>query len=290
MIVSRRRLLLAGGAVVVLGAGGVALGPAGLRHQVAVVLRPDPVPPHPVPSGPVGAVLAGSFRSTAMGNTTGWSVAYPYGIKVGTALPIFLVLHGRGDSHREVLGGHRLGAFLSDAVRAGSPPFAVVGVDGGDHSYWHTRSSGEDPQRMLLEELLPLLATRGLRTQQIAVGGWSMGGYGALLLAERLGPKRVLAVAADSPALWSHWAATAPGAFDGPGDFAAHDVLAGVDRLAGIPVRVSCGTADPFMPGVTAFLRAVPTAERDVSPGAHDLAWWQHAAPGQLAFIGRQLA
>ena len=288
-MVTRRRLLLGGGSLGMMGAG-AALGVPSLRHRLRDALDPVAEPPHPVPTGPVGEVVSGSFRSAAMGTTTGWSLAHPHGVRPGTALPLLLVLHGRGNSHQDVLGSHRLGAFLAETVRSGVPPFAVAGVDGGDHSYWHARSSGEDPQRMILDELLPLLGRRGLRTDRLALGGWSMGGYGALLLAPRLGRSRVAALAVDSPALWSRWKDSAAGAFDGPADFAAHDVLAATAALAGIPVRVSCGTSDPFLPGVEALLRALPACGRDLGPGAHTLGWWQHAAPAQLAFVGHALA
>ena len=269
----------------VAGAGGAVVEAPSLKRLLGLT----PEPSHPVPAGPVGEVVSGSFRSTAMGTTTGWSIGYPHGSAPGADLPLLLELHGRGDDHRDAFGSHRLGSFLSAAVRSGVPPFAIASVDGGNHTYWHGRRSGQDPQAMILDELLPLLARRGLRTGRVALGGWSMGGYGALLLAERLGPARVAAVVADSPAIWQRWQDSAGGAFDGGSDFAAHDVLASARRLSGVPVRVSCGTSDPFIPGVRALLRAVPTAEHDLAPGVHDVAWWQHAAPGQLAFAGRHL-
>jgi pimeloyl-ACP methyl ester carboxylesterase len=117
-----------------------------------------------------------------------------------------------------------------------------------------------------------------------------MGGYGAILLAERLGPSRVAALVPDSPALWQRWQDSAAGAFDGRADFAEHDVLADTSRLAGVPVRVSCGTSDPFLPGVKELLRRLPSAGRVIGSGGHNAAWWQHAAPGQLAFAGHALA
>jgi enterochelin esterase-like enzyme len=236
-----------------------------------------------------GGVVEGSFDSVARRAHTGWSIAYPPGTRDGDALDLMLVLHGRSDDHRAVLGSHRLGGFLAEAVRHGIRPFALVGVDGGDHDYWHRRNSGADAQAMLVDELLPMLARRGLRTDSFAVGGWSMGGYGALLLAERLGPRRIAAVAVDSPAIWTRAADTAPGAFDSSADFAAHDVLGGITRLGSMPVRVTCGTSDPFLPGVRALLAVLPHAQSDIASGGHDLTWWQHAAPGQLAFVGRHL-
>ena len=284
-MITRRQLLLGGAGLGALAIGAGAEQPR-LRQGARRLLLGDPESAHPVPSGQ-GTVVQGTFASRAMQTTTRWAVAYPGPVTPG--LPVLLVLHGRGDNARAVLGSHRLGAFLTQAVQRGAPPFAVVAVDGGNHTYWHRRASGQDPQAMLTDELLPLLSAHGLQTRRIALGGWSMGGYGALLLAERLGSSRITAVAVDSPAIWRRASESAPGAFDDPTDFTAHDVLAGAADLAGIPVRVSCGTSDPFLPGVNALLRDLPHAEHDLAAGVHDLAWWQHAAPAQLAFVGRQL-
>jgi S-formylglutathione hydrolase FrmB len=280
-MLSRPRLLLGGGPLLVL-AGGAAVAE---RRPLRRAVLGAPSSPHAVPSVPTGPLVSGSFASQAMAATVGWSLSYPRGVAQGASVPLLLVLHGRGDSHRDAFASHHLDRFQAAAgVR-----FAIASVDGGDHSYWHRRTSGLDPQAMVTGELLPLLAGRGVRTDRFAVAGWSMGGYGALLLAERLGPSRVVCVAADSPALWSRWKDSAAGAFDGPADFAAHDVLRSAASVA-VPVRVSCGTSDPFLPGVRALLRGLPAAEHDLGPGAHDVAWWQHAAPAQLAFVARHLA
>jgi len=286
---NRRALLIGGASAAVAAAAGLVVAEPSSRHHLRQLVRPDPEPPHPVPHGAVGPVVSGSFRSAAMRRTIGWSIAYPAGSPSGAPLPVLLVLHGRGDDHRTVLGSHHLGAFLSEAVRRGAAPFAVAAVDGGDHSYWHRRRTGEDPQQMVIEELLPLLSQRRLRTDRLALGGWSMGGYGALLLAERLGGT-VAAVAVDSPAIWLRWKDSAGGAFDDRADFDAHNVLHGLSHLARVPLRVSCGMEDPFLPGVRALLRALPDAERDLAPGGHDVAWWQHATPAQLDFVARHLA
>lgn len=248
-----------------------------------------PQPPQPAtPRSEPARVVEGSFDSTSRRAPTGWSIAYPPGTEAGDALPM-LVLHGRGDDHHAVLGSHALGSSLAQVVRAGTRPFALVAVDGGDHEYWHPRTSGSDAQAMLVDELLPLAARHGLRTDRFAVGGWSMGGYGALLLAERLGPRRIAAVAVDSPAIWTRAADTAPGAFDGRDDFERHDVLRQAAALERMPLRVTCGESDPFLPGVRALLRALPQAQHDIGAGGHDLTWWRHAAPGQLRFVGAHL-
>jgi S-formylglutathione hydrolase FrmB len=282
---SRRQFLLGTGGLVLAGASAL-----GATHPVALrrLLRGSPTSSHSVPSGPAGQVVSGTFRSASRRAVTGWSVAYPAAVTDG--LPSLVVLHGRNNDHRDAFGSHHLDRYLSAAVRSGVPAFAIASVDGGSHSYWHKRPSGEDPQAMIVEELLPVLAARGLRTDRVALGGWSMGGYGALLLASRLGASKVAAVAADSPALWTRFADSAAGAFDGSADVRANDVFSVLPGLYGIPTRISCGTSDPFLPGVRTFLSRVPSAQHELAPGAHDVAWWQHAAPSQLAFVGRTLA
>ena len=81
--------------------------------------------------------------------------------------------------------------------------------------------------------------------------GISMGGYGALLLAEKY-PDLISAVAAISPAIWTSYAqarAANAGAYASAADFAADDVVTHAAALARVPVRVAAGLADPFHPG-----------------------------------------
>ena len=113
-------------------------------------------------------------------------------------LPVCLALHGRGEGAGMFvdLGVPRM---LSSAVNyQGTPPFAVVAVDGGD-SYWVARDEDDDPQKMLAEELPTWLEERGLATNPFAVLGISMGGYGAFNYAANLNDP---ALAAISPALF----------------------------------------------------------------------------------------
>ena len=151
---------------------------------------------------------------------TNWAIARPPG-QTAPLRPV-IALHGKGQDAAGVMaGGVEQG--LAQAVAAGIPPFAVVAVDGGG-SYWHKRASGEDSGAMVLDELIPMLGSQGLDTSRVGFLGWSMGGYGALLLGARLGPARTAAICAVSPALWTSSGATAPGAFDGADDYAANSV------------------------------------------------------------------
>lgn len=285
-MLSRRALLagIAGAAAVT--AVGVGVEAPGVRRRFLDLVQPG----LPRPSASPGPHSSGVLASRACGRDVAWRIAYPPGRRTGDALPVALVLHGRGGDESSAFDELELDGYLADVVTAGAAPFALASVDGGDHSYWHQRRSGGNAQAMLVDEFLPLLARRGLRTARAAVLGWSMGGYGALLLAETLGPDRIAAVAADSPALWQRAADSAPGAFDGATDFAAHDVFAGRNRLAGIPVRIACGDRDPFYAATRAFVHGVPDlAGTDFGSGAHDDAYWRGTAPGQLRFLADAL-
>ena len=116
-----------------------------------------------------------------------------------------------------------------------------------------------------------------------------MGGYGALLAGARLGPQRVAAVVADSPALFRRFADARPGAFDDRADYDAHDVFAMTDRLRGLRVRIACGRDDPFVPAARALARELPGSEVAFGAGGHAPAYWRSVAADGLRFVGQAL-
>jgi enterochelin esterase-like enzyme len=177
---------------------------------------------------------------------------------------------------------------FQDALAAAGVEAVLVSVDGGPSSYWHPRRDGTDPLGMVVRELVPLVESE-LGNGRRGVVGWSMGGFGALLLAERF-PDVFPVVCATAPALWRTAAASAPGAFDGALDFKAHDVFTATDRLDRVRLRLDCGRDDPFLGAVEAFAQLVPSATLHVRNGFHDAATWRSMATGQAAFLGRHLA
>jgi poly(3-hydroxybutyrate) depolymerase len=111
-----------------------------------------------------------TFRSKARrGQSETYQVVLPPGVKDPRGLPVCLVLHGRGDNHRAAVHLLHLDRALATITDNGAPPIALVAMDGGDHSYWHRRADGDDPQQMLIAELLPRLAVVGLQTSRIAL-------------------------------------------------------------------------------------------------------------------------
>jgi enterochelin esterase-like enzyme len=292
-----RRALLSGGAVAAAAGAAGGLGifegvlPGRPRLQALYGLNGES---GVVPDIEPGTVLSGSFVSEhRLGEETGWSLLLPPGVQGQGRVPLVVSLHALGWDHTTALSKDvGLAQFLAQAVDRGVPPFAIATVDGG-RSYWHHRPSGEDAEAMVVDELLPLLRREGAATDRIGLLGWSMGGYGALRLATDLGPERVAAVVAASPAVWSDARDARPDGFASEEEYAQYTVVGRQDALAGIPVRIDCGTGDPLYREVESYVDGFPD-DADLTstfePGAHAAAYWRRMLPAQLEFLGSALA
>jgi len=255
-------------------------------------LEPQAAPQAPAPFEPSAAGsnlpnrLTGSFISAARGGVkTNWVIALPPGHKAdsGVLRPV-IALHGKdGDANQMLEAGVEDG--LAQLVKSGKPPIAVVGVDGGSNSYWHRRADGTDSAAMVLEELLPALSAMGMDTSRVGFLGWSMGGYGALHLGALLGPSKTAGICAVSPALFTSFTGSTPGAFDSYDDWVQNSVL-GVPALSQIPLRVDCGTGDRFCFAARQFvsqLKKPPAGS--FAAGGHDMDYWRAQLPGELSWM-----
>lgn len=250
------------------------------------------------PGGPVGPVdrrgakvVDMVIQSEAVGRRLPVSVVVPAG--AGSGSPLLVFLHGRDGTEDSELKGELFEALADLGERAPIVAFPF----GEEASYWHDRADGGWAS-YVLEEVIPEVADRvGADMNRVAVGGISMGGYGAYNLA-RLAPGRFCAVGGHSPALWLTAGETAPGAFDDAEDFAANDVLAGVGAdpaaFTGQPVWLDAGDEDPFLPGDQAFADAVETAGGDLTehiwPGEHEPGYWDGHLDEYMRFYARALA
>ncbi len=218
---TRRRLLEL--AVIGLGASALAACTEGLP-PVETSPPAATVPPAPL----TVRTSAGSFDSAYRpGVATHWSLAAPE-CRPATQqpeLPVAIFLHGLGGDHSVLLEDLAADEALQRHLDAGGAPFAIAAVDGGD-TWWHPRANGTDTQSMLVKEFAPFLGRRGYDLGRIGLFGLSMGGFGSLLLASQGRLPGVRAVAAMSPAVWDSYDPRLEVAFDGPADFAAHDVFA----------------------------------------------------------------
>jgi S-formylglutathione hydrolase FrmB len=211
--------------------------------------------------------------SKAVGKRLPVSVVIPSGAPAAGKRPLLVFLHGRGEHQNAFVNRDLFEAIAGLGSRAPIIAFPY----GGDHSYWHDRAGGRWGAYVIREVIPGVVRRFGARADRVAIGGISMGGFGAYDLA-RTHPGRFCAVGGHSPALWEGAGLTAPGAFDNGGDFARHDVIRSARAHAGPfktqPVWLDAGTRDPFRPGDTAFVAALRSARAPLTertwPGGHD--------------------
>ncbi len=223
------------------------------------------------------ALLAGCGGANQPGRPPdSLKVVEPPGGGEGHALVVFL--HGRGQSVDSVSDGGFEDAY--EAMGEDAPVFAFP--DGGESSYWHDRDD-RAWGTYVLEEVIPAaLEESGADPGRVAIGGISMGGFGALALAAESG-RRWCAVGAHSPAIFLDAGSTAPGAFDDAEDFAEHDVISRADRFPDVPLHLDVGEEDRFRPGVEAFAEAAGVRARYFT-GGHESVYWDDHWPDYLRF------
>jgi enterochelin esterase-like enzyme len=208
----------------------------------------------------------------------------------GEGRPLLVFLHGRGQAGNE---SNANGAFYAALRAQGSRAPVVVFPNGGDHSYFHARGSG-DWARYVLDEVIPRAVKRfGADPGRVAIGGISMGGFGAFAIARKR-PARFCAVGGHSAAFWQSSGETAPGAFDNAADFARNDLI----RLARARGRkpwgdarlwLDGGTADPFRAADERLAAALHIRMRHWA-GGHDGNYWQSHYKRYLRFYADALA
>jgi fermentation-respiration switch protein FrsA (DUF1100 family) len=315
-----RRAVLAGSlglaAVAACGAGGYELVQNGTlpgRYRLARLTGACELAPAPL-AGPLPSRHQVSFHSAYRRRDVQMVTLIPAAAASPAGLGVIIALHGSGGSPATLAPG--LAAAMS---RARVTRFAIICVDGGQ-TYWHRRADGDDPPGMIVHEVLPRAAAAGLHTGRIGIAGLSMGGYGALLIAEQFsaqqpgifkfrskrhgtetlssagaagGAPAVAAVAALSPAVFASYddaRAANPGAFDSAADFARNDVVSGLVSLRRVPAFIACGTDDPFQPEV-ALVRSRLAAlahhrvPGGIMPGCHDSSFWARHWPAALEFV-----
>ena len=234
-----------------------------------------------------------SIASRYVHQKLGVTVVVPKGGAEGRPLLVFL--HARNGNEDSELRNKAMYEGLA-ALGRRAPVIALP--YGGQSSYWHDRR-GAGWRRYVMREVIPGVRRRfHIDRRRIAIGGISMGGFGALDIA-RLKPGHFCAVGAHSPAIWQTGSQTAPGAFDDATDFARHDLVRTAKRRPGLfvgpRVWLDAGSKDPFQPGDQAFVRALREAHAPISahlswPGGHDHSYWQRHWPAYLKFYARALA
>ncbi|WP_188316905.1 alpha/beta hydrolase [Solihabitans fulvus] len=292
-MITRRRLLI-GGLVAGVGAvgAGVAViedvlpgGPA-LRRRLGMTGEDGAVPD--VPPVPIAEH---TMRSAARGRDVNVVTAAPTGVDPAT-LPVCLVLYGRG-GNAHVAVDTTLAKFLTAALGAGVPPFALVAVDGGTDSYWIAQDKGDDPQAMLHDELPRWLTSLGLTRSggvPAAALGTSMGCFGALVYARRRAAAPPV-TALLSPALFREWGdASTVNAFHTEALWADNEPLRHLDQLdPTLALGVWCGQEDPFYPSARQLADRARPEVASFDHGDHNAGYWNRVTPDALRFVGERV-
>lgn len=232
------------------------------------------------------------IQSQAVGRELGVNVIVPKQAGPRGKRWLLVFLHGRGGSE----------TTFNDVVFNGLPELRGRGPvfafpDGGDHGYWHNRR-GAKWGTYVMREVIPTVVERfGIDPRRIAIGGISMGGFGAYDLAVKH-PGRFCAVGGHSAALWFDGSETAPGAFDDAADFERNDVVEAVQDDAGAfgDTRIwnDYGSEDPFRVYNEGFVDALEAGGTDVSahswPGGHEGSYWSSHWPAYQRFYVNALA
>src|SRR5947207_910879 len=156
-----------------------------------------------------------TVRSKFVGRSLHEVAVVPAGLAAGEKRPLLVFLHGRSVSPESLLSGE----FYAGLARLGNRAPVVVALDGGDHSYWHDRHGARWGSYVLREAIPAAVRRLPVDPSRVAIGGISMGGYGAFELARA---RRFCAVGGHSPAFWLSSSETAVGAFDNDRDFRRH--------------------------------------------------------------------
>ena len=197
----------------------------------------------PVPSAAGVHVLRGVIPTRHVAVPVRYALVVPDGVR--RLERVAYVLPGRGGTADDAVA-LGLDGFLAGYLRAAEgPPFALAVMDAGD-SYFHPRASGEDRLAVLTADFPRVVRTAlGAARLRESLIGMSMGGYGALLAAER-DPQRYRAVAVAGPAIFPSYEdehRSVGDAFDSAADFARYDVLAHAGALHGRAVKLMAGAA-----------------------------------------------
>lgn len=207
----------------------------------------------------------------------------------GERRPLLVFLHGYGAAPSDLLSP----AFLSALRRLGDRAPVVV-LPEGDVGWWHDRAEGPWGSYVLREAIPAALGRSGADRDRVAIGGISMGGFGALDLGRT--EKRFCAIGGHSPAVYFRGSDDVSFGFDNAADFARHDLL----RLArsrspyDAPVWIDVGDRDQLRPAATALARELRADGADVSfhvwPGSHYGRYWDAHFRQYLRFYAEACA
>jgi S-formylglutathione hydrolase FrmB len=189
--------------------------------------------------------------------------------------PLLVLLHGRSGHASTWMDA----PMPSVMAKLGARAPIVVGIDGEAHSYYHDRRDGPW-ERSVMEEVIPDAVRRyGADPASIAIGGHSMGGFGAIDIAEHH-PTAFCAVGGHEPA-----------------DFFRNDLIGqagGAHPFGTARVWIDWGDQDSFISGDRALVARIRAGGTKVVthtwPGTHSMAYVRRHMTATMAFYAAALS
>ncbi len=224
-----------------------------------------------------------TIESQVLGQTMKYSVYLPAGYNETKEYPVLYMLHGASGSNNDWLDGGMINANASTAAREGTAPEMIVICPdcGGDNFYCNDyNGNGFQYMTYFFQEFIPTVENRYAvhkdRSAR-AIGGLSMGGFGALYYG-LLHPEMFAYVYACSPATYISGAPN------------LYEMLAAADvsQLPGITMEI--GTEDFLYQSAGYFKQALDgyrvTNEYITRTGVHDWAFWAACTPKIMKKLG----
>lgn len=296
------------GFIIFLGILSLVPGLAGCTHKSSPVEDPKPF---------VRLLENQSIQSRILKQTVHYAVLFPKEYESSsTSFPVVYLLHGYGESETGWYKGGNLQYYI-DQFAAETVPMIYIMPD-GFNTYYVNKYNGNFPyMNMFVNELVPVIDSlfRTIKdAQQRAVMGYSMGGYGAMILPVKNPTIFKTGVALSmSFRTDQQYIAEPQGVFDyqwgpvfgGIGSTGTNRLTnyfktyspfhfpgaSGDSSLEGINLFIDCGDDEETLTETNdAFhdtLRDLSIAhEYRVRNGGHTWDYWHHALPEALKYIG----
>jgi len=244
------------------------------------------------------AVCTMTFWGASLQKMCSMNLILPDRVKTRKRLCVLYQLHGMSDNHTAWLRRTSIDRYVMEL------PLVVVMPDGG-RSFYCDAAEGPAYEKHIMkdvmgfvERFLPVRTDRRGR----AIGGLSMGGYGAMKLALKFPDKFVSVVSHSSAFQFAHdaraldipeWKRICGSKVPGGKD----DVYAITEKLSARKapaIRFDCGKADGLLEGNRRFhrhlLRLKIKHQYREYPGAHNWAYWDERIQQAIRFHAKHLS